>query len=123
VYDISHEWGGDLVVGSSGDLAIAADTNAINQRICRRLLTNPGDYIWNVAYGGGLAQFVGMPANRADIEAVIMDQILLETAIPSTPAPQVTITVIDPALGKVGVDVVYADPGSQRSVMLNVTTG
>jgi hypothetical protein len=123
MYDIFHEWGGDLAIGSGGDLAIAADTTAINQRICRRLLTNPGDYIWNVAYGGGLAQFVGLPANRVDIEAVIMNQLLLETAIPSTPVPQVTTTVIDPAIGKVGVDIIYADPGSQRSVMLNVTAG
>jgi phage baseplate assembly protein W len=121
--DIFHEWGGDLVVGSGGDLAIASGSDAISQRVCRRLLTNRGDYVWNIAYGGGLAQFVGLPANRTDIEAVIMDQLLLETAVPSTPAPYVTTTLVDPASGKVAVDITYTNPTTQRSVMLKVTAG
>jgi hypothetical protein len=123
MYDIFHEWGGDLTVGSGGDLAISSGSDAVNQRVCRRLLTNPGDYIWNIAYGGGLAQFVGLPANSTDIEAVIMSQLLLETAVPSSPAPQVTTTCIDPANGNVAVDIIYADPTTQRSVVLKVATG
>jgi hypothetical protein len=123
VYDIFHEWGGDLVVGNSGDLAIVAGSDAVSQRVCRRLLTNPGDYVWNISYGGGLAQFVGMPAKAPDIEAVIMNQLLLETTVPSTPSPQVTTKIIDPATGNVAVEIVYADPESRRSVTLNVTTG
>jgi phage baseplate assembly protein W len=121
--DIFHEWGGDLVVGSGGDLAIASGSDAISQRVCRRLLTNRGDYVWNIAYGGGLAQFVGLPANPTDIEAVIMDQLLLENAVPSTPAPHVTTTLVDPASGKVAVDITYTNPTTQRSVMLKVTAG
>ena len=69
--DIFHEWGSDLVAGSGGDLLLATGSVVVSQRVSRRLLTNPGDYIWNLDYGGGLAQFVGLPAKSADIEAVI----------------------------------------------------
>lgn len=123
MYDIFHEWGGDLVVGSGGDLALASGSAVVSQRVCRRLLTNPGGYIWNLDYGGGLAQFVGLPAKTADIEAVIMNQLLLETAVPTTPAPQVTTTVVDAATGFVVANITYSDPASQQSVTLNVSTG
>jgi hypothetical protein len=123
MYDIYHEWGSDLSVGSGGDLALASGSAVVNQRICRRLLTNPGDYIWNLDYGGGLAQFVGLPAKPADIEAVVTTQLLLESAVPTTPAPQVTTTIVDAANGSVVANITYADPTSQQPVTLNVNTG
>jgi hypothetical protein len=121
MYDIFLEWGGDLVVGISGDLALATGSDVTSQRVCRRLLTNSGDYLWNLDYGGGLAQFVGIPANPVDIEAVIMDQLLLETAVPTTPAPQVTTTVPNAARGYVVATITYSDPTSRRTVTFNVT--
>jgi hypothetical protein len=123
MYDLFHEWGSDLVVGSGGDLALASGSNVVSQRVCRRLLTNPGNYLWNLDYGGGLGQFVGLPAKSADIEAVVMDQLLLETSVPTTPAPQVTTTLVDAANGYVVANITYADPTSQQSVTLNVSTG
>jgi hypothetical protein len=121
MYDVFLEWGSDLAVSSSGDLALATGSDVVSQRVCRRLLTNSGDYLWNLNYGGGLAQFVGIPANPVDIEAVITNQLLLETAVPTTPAPQVTTTVTDAANGYVVATITYADPTSQQSVTLNVT--
>jgi hypothetical protein len=123
MYDLFHDWGGDLLVGTSGDLALATGSDVINQRIYRRLLTNPGDYLWNLDYGGGLAQFVGLPAKPTDIEAVILNQLLLETAIPATPVPQVTSTIDDATNGSVAANIVYADPTSQQSISLTVATG
>jgi phage baseplate assembly protein W len=73
--DIFLTWAGDLSVGSTGDLALVAGSDMTNQRVCRRLLTNGGDYIWQLDYGGGLARFVGTPADPADIEAVIRTQL------------------------------------------------
>ncbi len=118
--DIFHEWGADLAVGSSGDIALASGTNMVSQRICRRLLTNPGDYL---DYGGGLARFIGQPARSTEIEAVITSQLLLEAAVPTSPAPQVTTTVVDVPNGYVIANIIYVDPTSQKAVTLNVSTG
>jgi hypothetical protein len=107
MYDIFHEWGSDLVVGSGGDLALATGSVVVSQRVCRRLLTNPGDYIWNLNYGGGLAS----------------NQLLLETAVPTTPAPQVTTAVVSKTNGSVVANITYADPISEQLVTLNVSTG
>jgi hypothetical protein len=123
MYDISHEWGGDLAVGSGGDLAISTGSDTASQRVCRRLLTNAGDYLWNLDYGGGLAQFVGTPANPADIEAIVRTQLELETSVPTTPAPQVSIRVADAANGYVVASITYAEPSSMVPVQLNVSTG
>ena len=55
--DISHYWGEDLGIGPTGDLGLAAGSPQVQQRILRRLLTNPGDYIWvNWVYQSGLSQ-------------------------------------------------------------------
>ncbi len=75
--DIFHEWGGDLVVGSGGDLVLSVGSDMVSQRVLRRLLTNPGDYLWNLDYGGGLAQFVGTPTNSADIESTVRTKLAL----------------------------------------------
>jgi hypothetical protein len=123
MYDIFHEWGTDLAVGSGGDIALASGSDMISQRVCRRLLTNPGDYLWNLDYGGGLALVVGQPARSTEIEAVITSQLLLETAVPTSPAPQVTTTVTDVANGYVVANIIYVDPTSQNAVTLNVSTG
>ena len=123
MYDLFHEWGTDLAVGSGGDLALSAASDTINQRVLRRLLTNPGDYLWNLNYGGGLGQFVGVPANPADIEAVVGTQLALETAVPATPAPQITASLVDAANGYVVANITYADPFSMAPVQLNVSTG
>lgn len=123
MYDIFHEWGTDLVAGSSGDLALSTGSDTVNQRVFRRLLTNSGDYIWNLNYGGGLGQFVGTPANPADIEAVVRTQLALETAVPTTPAPQVSASIADAANGYVVATITYADPSSTAPIQLNVSTG
>ena len=121
--DIFLEWEGDLAVSSSGDLAVANGTTAINQRICRRLLTNPGAYLWNLDYGGGLSRFVGSAINTATIEAVVTTQLSLESAIPFTPAPRVTTKIMAEANNYVVTTITYADPGSMQPVVINVPSG
>jgi hypothetical protein len=123
MFDFFHEWGCDLVVGSGGDLALSSGSDMINQRVFRRLLTNSGDYLWNLDYGGGLGQFVGTPVKPADIEAIVGTQLALEPSVPTAPAPQVTATVADTANGYVVATITYADPSSMTPVQLSVSTG
>jgi hypothetical protein len=120
--DIFHEWGSDLMAGSGGDLAVSTGSDTINQRVFRRLLTNSGDYLWNLDYGGGLGQFVGAPANSADIEAIVRTQLALESAVPTTPAPQISADIVNAANGYVVATITYVDPTSMMPVQLNVST-
>lgn len=121
--DIFLEWGGDVGVGSTGDLAIVTGSDTTTQRVERRLLTNPGDYIWQLDYGGGLGQFVGTPAQPADIELVVRTQLALETAVVTSPAPQVSASVTDPANGYVVANITYTDASAVASSQLVVSSG
>jgi len=123
MYDIFLNWGSDLVVGAGGDLALSTGAETINQRVVRRLLTNSGDYLWNLNYGGGLGQFVGTPASPADIEAIVRTQLALETAVPTTPEPQISASIANAANGYVVATITYADPSSTAPIQLNVATG
>jgi phage baseplate assembly protein W len=119
--DIFLDWAGDLAIGTSGDIALVTGSAMTNQRVCRRLLTNSGDYLWQLDYGGGLSQFVGTPADPADIEAVVRIQLALEPDVSSFPAPQVSASVVDAANGYVVATITYADASSGTSVQLNVS--
>src|ERR1700739_2948205 len=89
--DLSHLWGSDLQVSPTGDLALATGTALTQQRILRRLLTNPGDYIWQLDYGAGLPRFVGTPGAAAGIQAVIRGQICLEPSVAQAPEPVIDV--------------------------------
>ena len=45
--DLNHYIGGDLSASNTGDLSSAPGLLRSQQRILRRLLTNPGDYIFH----------------------------------------------------------------------------
>jgi phage baseplate assembly protein W len=83
------DWGGDLSVGPDGDIAAIPVQAEINQRIIRRLLTNPGDYIWHTDYGAGLGQYVGEPYSPGLVQSTIMAQLQNESLVATTPAPVV----------------------------------
>ena len=65
------EWGGDLSVGPTGDIGVAPVQTEVQQRIIRRLLTNAGDYIWHINFGGGLGSYIGKPYSSALIEGTV----------------------------------------------------
>ena len=89
--DVSLVWGGDIVSDATGDVALASGTTLGQQRVLRRLLTNPGDYIWELTYGAGLARFVGMPGNLLAIKAAIRAQIFKEPAVSRLPEPSIDV--------------------------------
>jgi phage baseplate assembly protein W len=120
--DVAHQWGSDWVSGPTGDIALVADAVLGQQRVLRRLLTNPGDYIWQLDYGAGLARFIGQPANALQITAIIRSQIFKESAVARDPEPVISVQV-DPAGGTVYVDVRYADTTTGETQVLSFTVG
>ncbi|WP_114910886.1 hypothetical protein [Acidibrevibacterium fodinaquatile] len=115
--DLFQQWGNDLSVDARGDLALVSGALRAQQRVLRRLLTNPGDYIWQPQYGAGLAQFVGQPANPLQIEAIIRTQLAKESAVAQTPAP--TIDVSYDTLGAIAVMISYVDAASGQTQLLS----
>jgi phage baseplate assembly protein W len=91
--DAFHQWGSDLVLGPTGDVATISGPLLGQQRVLRRLLTSPGDYIWQLDYGAGLARFIGQPANPLQIAAVIRSQIFKEPTVARTPEPVIDVQI------------------------------
>jgi phage baseplate assembly protein W len=119
VNDIFHVWETDLTTSATGDLALVSGSTLGQQRVMRRLLTNPGDYIWHTDYGAGLASFVGTPANETQITATIRSQIFREAAVARTPEPVVDVQVSPAgALSAVYVNIRYTDSLSGETQML-----
>ena len=119
--DLFHQYGGDLLLGPSGDLASVDATLLGQQRVLRRLLTNRGDYLWNPAYGAGLGQFVGQPASVARIRSAIRSQIFQESAVARQPEP--VIDVRSDGGGIVTVLVSYADSNTGATQVLSFSVG
>jgi hypothetical protein len=115
--DLALLFGGDLSVGPTGDIALADGPSLTQQRVLRRLLTNAGDYIWQLTYGAGLGQFVGQPGATAAIQAVARAQMLRETAVAASPAPVISASAGSD--GTVSLSVQYADSASQQTNSLN----
>ncbi len=105
--DVQHRWAGDLAVTATGDLAVVTGGPLGTERVLRRLLTNPADYIWQPAYGAGLAQFVGLPVDSGSVAALIRLQMQREAAVAATPEPVIQVLTERP--GTLAVDIRYAD--------------
>lgn len=120
--DVSLDWSGDVAAGPGGDLATVTGTDAVAQRIYRRLLTNIGEYIWHLDYGASLGLFVGIPVNPDGIAAVIRSQMLLEPGVPTSPPPVVSAAVVDQVNGIVTTNIIFADPATSNPVSIAVTT-
>lgn len=117
--DISHLWGNDIALSPTGDLAIADAPALTQQRVLRRLLTSPGDYIWALDYGAGLANFVGQPGTATAIRAAIRGQIFKEPSVAQIPEPVIELQP-DPS-GSLYVHIRYADAATSLTQTLNFT--
>ena len=122
--DIAHQWGSDLTINSTGDLTSASGASLAQQRVLRRLLTSPGDYIWQLDYGAGLARFIGQPGNALKIKAVIRSQIFREASVARTPEPIIDVS-FGPAgaAGTVYVHIRYVDAVSGQTQLLAFSVG
>ena len=119
--DLSHEFGADLAAGPTGDLALAEGAALGRQWVLRRLLTNPGDYIWQPDYGAGLGRFVGQPAAPERIRAVVRSQIFRERSVARSPEPVVEVQAGND--GRVFVAIRYADADSGETLSISLSVG
>jgi hypothetical protein len=118
--DLSHQWGTDLTIGSTGDIGIATGPLLGQQRLLRRLLTNPGDYIWQLGYGAGLARFIGQPVNPLQITAVIRSQIFKEASVARQPEPLIDVQIAPGGTsGTVYVYIRYVDADSGQTQVIS----
>lgn len=116
--ELAHQFGYDLETTASGDLALSSGTEEGQERVLRRLLTNPGDYLWDLPYGAGLASFIGQPTSAAQIAAISRAQMFLENAVARSPSPQITV-LVQPD-GTVTETISYVDSTSGQTQMLTV---
>ena len=116
--DLVLGWGGDLSSSESGDLATVSAPDLGTARVLRRLLTNPGAYVWQPGYGAGLARFVGEPVDADEVEAVIRGQMLLESAVARSPEPVISVQ-LDPG-GSLFVSIRYADADTGQASTMNM---
>ena len=117
--DLNHLIGTDLVLAEpAADLSVVVDPNEGQQRVLRRLLTNPGAYVWHLDYGAGLARFIGQPILNQQISGTIKQQMKLEAAVVQSPPPQVSVS-INP-VGVVLASVQYIDAASQLTSALTI---
>jgi phage baseplate assembly protein W len=120
MFDASHQWGSDLVTSPTGDIGTVSGPALGQQRVLRRLLTNPGDYIWQLDYGAGLARFIGQPVNPLQIKAVIRSQIFKEAAVARQPEPVIDVQISpDGGAGTVYVHIRYVDAESSQTQVLS----
>ncbi len=108
------------MIGSTGDIGTVAGPLLGQQRVLRRLLTNPGDYIWQLDYGAGLARFIGQPISPSQIRAVIRSQIFKETAVARQPEPIIDVQIAPGGgAGTVYVYIRYVDAESSGTQVIS----
>jgi hypothetical protein len=119
--DASLMWGGDLSLGPNGDLSMADGTVVGQQRVMRRLMTNPLAYIWQPGYGGGLGQFVGQVASARVIEGAIRGQLYAETAVAHQPEPAINTSSLPN--NSIFANILYSDAATQTAQTLTFSLG
>lgn len=118
------EWNGDFAVDARGGLLLADGDDLARQRLERRLLTAVQGYIWNKAYGAGLPQRIGTTfgsASATALQAIVMSQVAMESAVAPSPPPQVSVTQAAGVPGMVSIDVSYTDAATGAGISFTIT--
>lgn len=116
--DLNHLIGNDLLIANNGDVDSVVNPEEGQQRVLRRLLTNPKEYFWHTDYGAGLARFIGQPEVSGQIIGVIRQQMKLEQAVVQSPPPNVNVSLHND--GEVIASVQYIDAESQLTSSLQL---
>jgi hypothetical protein len=118
--DVAHTYSEDLVVSANGDLLTVSSVAESEQRVLRRLFTNPGDYIWQPGYGAGLPAKIGDPFDVATIESIVQSQMFLEESVVRTPPPDIEVASFPNGMS-VDISYVEADSGDDVTLSFPVT--
>ena len=116
--DLYHTFGNDLALSPTGALALVDGPQLAMQRVLRRLMTNPGAYIFNPQYGAGLPATIGRPANAARLRALIFAQMTQESLVAKSPPPVVTVTATDDGTVTAFVQYTDATTGATQTLTL-----
>ena len=101
--DFSLPWRGDLQLSPSGGVELVDGLLLTEQRLIRRLLTVPGDDIFEPSYGAGLPRYVGKPMHVSAIAGVVQTQALLEETVASV----ISVTVTNVGVSSFTVTLAY----------------
>lgn len=118
--DIAHYFSGDLIVSATGDLLAVESVLESQQRILRRLLTNPQAYIWQPDYGAGLPAQIGLPLNEPELAALITSQMFLEESVLQNPRPQIQTAALPNGID-VNIQYIEADSAQATTLSFDVT--
>ncbi len=119
--DLNQWFGSDLTTSPQGDIATVTGTIRGQQRVLRRLMTNPGSYIWEPTYGAGLPQWVGRIIDVPKVQALCVAQMLLESVVAPSPPPTATVTQSVSDLTQFDVLAGYFDAPTSTPVILSFT--
>ncbi|CBJ38343.1 putative phage tail protein [Ralstonia solanacearum CMR15] len=113
--DVNHWVGGDIGTSPTGDIGLASADLRTQQRIVRRLVTNPGDYIFHPDYGAGLPAKIGQTLDIQALRGLVRSQVKLEEGVAQSPEPQVDVSAIT---NGVSVHILYTSAITRRPVTL-----
>ncbi len=130
MFDINHFYGNDIGVSPTGDLGSVSGLEKSQQRILRRLLTNPmetapdgavlpPDYIWHPEYGAGLGRFIGRAGSRLEAVGRIRSQMMLESSVAKFPAPDIRVDILSDGLA-VNIAYTFTDTGQRTTLSFNI---
>lgn len=114
--DADHWFGGDIGVSPTGDVGLSTGELRTQQRIVRRLCTNPGDYIFHPEYGAGLPAKIGENADLPVLRALIRTQVLMEESVARLPEPKVDLVQISAGFS---ITIRYIDARTLNPVTLS----
>ena len=119
--DVDHWVGDDLGLSNSNGIGSVNSITKGQQRILRRILTNPGDYKWHPNYGAGVLKYVGQANGKLDeIKGLIISQAQLEKGVAQLPSPTVEFTVSGDYV-TANVEYTDLDSGSRQFLSFTVS--
>lgn len=112
---IGHFYGGDLLL-ESGGLSVVSGSEEIRQRLLRRLLTNSGDYIWQLDYGVGLQGMIGDVVVSSVMQAEIRAQVQKDAGVDPYSPVEVDVRADTNGVCLCRISYVDVDTGQQQTL-------